>query len=181
MPATGALLVRLTDRGVARGGLASATLTRTRARAIFVMMWWTDPIWSLVRALSVAVVGFVMVAGAASAHEQRAHSRIHHPMEVVHETDSVERSHGVMNMPVLTDLSVRADCEEGGAGIPCSEDGPGAHMVGSCCTIACHAAVATALVGPLSDTELPGSIVAGLAGALAGRPSDRTERPPKRA
>lgn len=157
--------------------LASATLTSTRAQAIFALMRWIDPIWTLVRALSLAVVGFVLITSAASAHEGRAQNRIHLHAAVNQTTQLAQDGRAVTNTPVL---AVQADCDEGGAGIPCSEDGPAAHMSGSCCNIACHGALAAATIEDPGAYEPSGSSLAGLTDLLVGRAGDRTERPPKR-
>lgn len=157
--------------------LASPTLTTTRAQAIFALMRWIDPIWMLVRALSLAVVGFVLMTSAASAHEGRSQNRIYQHAAVVKTTQLAQDGRAVTNTPVL---AVQADCDEGGAGIPCSEHGPAAHMSGSCCNIACHAALAAPTIeGPGAD-ERGGSRLAAFADMLVGQPRARTERPPKR-
>jgi hypothetical protein len=137
----------------------------------------------LARALSLAVVGFVMVTSAAFAHDGRAQTYIHQPLAViavVQTVTSTQDGHGVTSMPVLAGYSEQVDCDEGGAGIPCSEDGPAAHMSGSCCNIACHAALVVLTIQDLGADELGGSRLAAFAGMLVGRPGDLAERPPKR-
>lgn len=143
-------------------------------------MRWIDPIWTLVRALSLAVVGFVMATSAVSAHEGRAQSRIYQHAAVVKTTELAPDGYGVTNAPVLAGYGVRADCDEGGAGIPCSEDRPAAHMSGTCCNIACHAALAAPTIEDLGADQPGDSRLAALTDMLVGRAGDRTERPPKR-
>lgn len=160
--------------------LASAILTSTRAQAIFAVMRWIDPIWMLTRALSLAVVGFVLVTSTASAHEGRAQNRIHLHAAVIQTTQLAQDGHAVTNTPVLAGYAVQVDCDEGGAGIPCSEDGPAAHMSGSCCNIACHAALAAPAIKDGGANELGGSRLAAFTDMLVGQLGARTERPPKR-
>lgn len=159
--------------------LTSTTLTSTRAQAIFAAMRWTDPIWTLVRTLSFAVVGSVLVTSAASAHDGRAQDRTLQLIAVA-QASFAQDGRGVASMPAVADPSMRVDCDEGGAGIPCSEDGPAAHMSGSCCNIACHAALTAPTIEDPGADELGGSHLPVFADMLVGQPGARTERPPKR-
>lgn len=161
-------------------GLASATLISTRAQANIALMRSIDLIWTLVRALSLAVVGFVLMTSAASAHEGRAQNRIHLHAAVSQTTQLAQDRRAVTNAPVSAGHSVQVDCEGGGAGIPCPEDGPAPHMSGSCCNIACHAALAAATIEDPGAYELSGPSLAGPTDLLVGRADDRTERPPRR-
>jgi hypothetical protein len=53
-------------------------------------------------------------------------------------------------------------------------------MSGSCCNIACHAALAAPTIEDPGADEPGGSRLAAFADMLVGQPRARTERPPKR-
>jgi len=137
----------------------------------------TSPIYLLARALSLAVVGFVMAAGAASAHDGRmpaAGDQLRSQVQTAQAAHHV-RAHDLAEVPIVLDLSVQADH----GGIPCSEDQSTGHLPGECCTVACHAALAAPPVEPVGNLELPSARIVGLTGMLVGQSTDRTERPPK--
>jgi hypothetical protein len=147
-----------------------------KGRAIFSVMRRTNPIRLLARALWLAVVGLVMAAGAASAHDGR--------MSISHQShwqvQTAQAAHHVRadvsgEIPMVLDLSVQA----GPGSLPCSEDQSAGHVPGQCCTVACHAALAAPPVEPMGTLGLPSSRIVGLTGMLVGRSTDRTERPPK--
>ena len=62
---------------------------------------------------------------------------------------------------------------------PCSGDPSGHPMGESCCTVACHAALAVPAIDPEAAFDVPRTPALSLEDMLEGRSSDRTERPPK--
>jgi len=117
-----------------------------------------------------------MLAGTAVAHEGHTASgerraQIQAPSST-HQTYDQEASELPSNAAVL-----QADRQSGS--VPCSDDRAAGHASGTCCTIACHAALATPPVEPARTREHPKTRVALLTGMLEGRSGDRAERPPK--
>jgi len=130
----------------------------------------------LAGALSLAVMGFVLAAGAAAAHDGRMLNG-NQPQAYVQTAESPQhlRDLGFSEVP---ELSVQAD-QDVQDSVPCSKNHTAGHVSGSCCTVACHAALAAPYVDPVGSFVLPSSRIVGLAGVLVGRSGDRTERPPK--
>lgn len=160
-----------------------ARLTKKRARANFAGMCRINPIRLLTRAWFLALVGFLMAAGSASAHNVHALAGVYQSQPQFQTTvfESHARDHhGKTDASALMDLSVqpRPDDRHSDSS-PCSKDEPAGHPSGGCCTVACHVALAAPAIDPVGDAELPSPYVLGLADMLIGRSSYRTERPPK--
>lgn len=151
-------------------------LTTPREEAIFKPMRKCHPIKLLLQALSLAAVSLAMSAGSAFAHgagtanhdQSQAHVVVayleHLPDNAV---DAASR-----------EAMVRADGNDVSSA-PCRGDPSGHAMGESCCTVACHAALAVPATDPLSAFDVPRMPTVSLEDMLEGRSSDRTERPPK--
>jgi hypothetical protein len=154
-------------------------LTRLGGWAIFSTMRRANLICRLAGALSLAVMGFLLAAGAAAAHNGYVPSgdlpkASVQTMAPAHQL----RSLGVSDVPASPEFSVLASDDSHDA-VPCSKDRSAGHASGNCCTVACHAALAAPHLDPVGSLVLPSSRIVGLTGMLAGRSGDRTERPPK--
>lgn len=150
-----------------------------QVRAIFMKMRKSSPFYRLTRAILLAMMGFVMAAGAATAHDGRMSTDGHQPHAPIQaQTAHHSSDRGTTEVPSSADWSVQADHGDHGS-VPCPKNGTAGHMSGNCCTTACHAALAVPSVEPIGSPELPGLRIVGLTGVLAGRTSGRTERPPK--
>lgn len=157
----------------------AARLTRIRARAIFSIMRRVDFICRLVGALSLAVMGFMLATGAAAAHDRHV-PRGDQPSASAQTTQAANplRDLGVSEVLASSELSMQAD-HDGHSSVPCSKNRSAGHISGNCCTVACHAALATPHVDPAGSFVLPSSRIIGLTVMLVGRSGDPTERPPK--
>lgn len=126
----------------------------------------------LTQVVSLAMVALAFMVGSAFAHG--SHDQVATQIQANdvewHESSASGTSRSVM-MPA------------GGAGpgdILCSnEHQKTGSASGSCCTIACHAALAAPAIEPLGAHEPPSVRIVGLIDMLEGRSSDRTERPPR--
>ncbi len=154
-------------------------LTGQETRLIFPIMRGAHPIFWLLRALSLAAVGFLLSVGTAAAHGGHVSGggQVSAVAASNDETNLVDRS------DVVTAVSPKPASIAKPNGDPCSDDqgdgqGNGKHATG-CCTMACHAALATLPVGPLTGPDRPGPRLLGISEILHGRSGDRMERPPK--
>ncbi len=132
------------------------------------------PISWLLRALSLAAVGFLLSVGTAAAHGGHGSGGGHSAVAASNdEVSPVDRS------GVVTAVSSKQADTVKYNGEPCSDSqGDGKHTTG-CCTMACHAALATLPVGPLAVPDRPSLRLPGNSEILHGRSGDRMERPPK--
>ena len=147
-----------------------------QARAIFAAMRRTNPVRLLARALSLAAVGFVLAAGAAAAHERHVAADAQERHAVMPVASSTHHSDVASELPA--DMAVRADHDSPGSA-PCSEERSGRHLSGTCCTVACHAALDAPPIGFVGSPELANPRIVALVDMLEGQSSDRAERPPK--
>ncbi|OFW96794.1 MAG: hypothetical protein A3D94_07105 [Alphaproteobacteria bacterium RIFCSPHIGHO2_12_FULL_66_14] len=158
-------------------------LTKQERRLIFRSMHRAHPISWLLRALSLAAMGFLLSIGTAAAHDDHGPSRgqteLSSPVApaVMSSDDKmgfIDWNGGVAAVSLKQANAAKHD------GTPCSSDqGDGKHATGCCCTMACHAALATLTLGPLTDHDRPSLLLLGIFETLRGRSGDRTERPPK--
>lgn len=155
-----------------------------RGRAIFFFMRDTALFRLLAQIVSLAVLGLVLTGGSAFAHG--GHATAHDRVVVQIQAIDLERQPGGGSSMTDTSDSMSAmqandaDHAADRGGTPCSGNPHGAGSAsGNCCTIACHAALATSVIESLGMPEPPSVRVVGLADMLEGRSSDRTERPPK--
>lgn len=134
---------------------------------------------SLVALLSLAVVGILLATGAATAHDGHVQngdlSKV--SLESTAPTNG-SRDLGTLNVPLSAEFKVQPGHDDGGSP-PCSEDQSADHGAGTCCIVACHAALAVQLFDPLGSPDLPSSPIPGLTNKLGEQSGDRTERPPK--
>ena len=132
-------------------------------------------LFGLSRAFVLALLGFMLLSGEAAAHSAAG--------ELHRSTVTAESSH---TLDVLDTRGQRVDERElslSGSAIradePCSDDQNKAHVAGQCCTVACHAALATPLLQSASRSELAEVVSDRIADTLEGRDGGRTERPPR--
>lgn len=140
----------------------------------------TGPITLIVRALFLALVGFLIVSGTAFAHGGATAAMGNQPPGQV-QTAAEQDTHDIQR-PAAKALTSQERPEQAGrsGSEPCSDDGPGGHLTGGCCNVACHAALAALAVDPAGSINPITQYIAGLSDMLVGRPNDRAERPPKR-
>jgi len=151
-----------------------AALTTPGAVAIFVAMRASNLLKLLVRAIVLATVGLVMAVGSALAHGGAAG----HSHQPAHDAFAhTGHQAGQATTAPCPDLAVTDGEQPHPANCPVD---PSGHMAASgCCTIACHAALATPTVDVAGAGDLPGVRIASIADMLEGRSSDRAERPPR--
>jgi hypothetical protein len=155
-----------------------------RGRAISLIMREIASFRLLARIVSLAMMGLALTVGSALAHGGPA--AVHDQAVTQVQAPDMKRQPGGESSMTDTSDSIAAmqandaDHAADQGGMPCSGNPHGAGSAsGSCCTIACHAALATPYIEPLGALEPPSVRVVGLADMLEGRSSDRTERPPK--
>ena len=134
-----------------------------------------NPLSLLMRVLFLAVVGFVVAAGTASAHEGRHDGRSTGPSYSEPSAHHSHDQHRAMEQQASADEAAEAD----GDASPCPRDQSPDHASNNCCNIACHAALAATPVDSIGTLQVHGLRIVGLADLLVGRLSGRTERPPK--
>ncbi|MDP1840739.1 MAG: hypothetical protein Q8N31_18285 [Reyranella sp.] len=150
-------------------------LTGQETRRIFPAMRGAHPVSWLLRALSLAAMGFLLSVGTAAAHGSHVTDGGQVPAVAASndEANLVDRGSTVTAVSPNQAHAAKTD------GQPCSEDqGNGKHATG-CCTMACHAALAALPAGPLTGPHRPALRLLGLSEILHGRSGDRMERPPK--
>ncbi len=134
-----------------------------------------NPLNLLMRVLFLAVVGFVVAVGSASAHEGRHDGRSSGPS---YSETSAHHSHdqqGTTEHQASSDEAAKVD----GDANPCPRDQSPDHASNNCCNIACHAALAAMPVDSFGALQVHSPRIIGLTDLLIGRTSGRTERPPK--
>ncbi len=134
-----------------------------------------NPFNLLMRVLFLAVVGFVVAVGTASAHEGRHDGRSAGPS---YSEPAAHHSHDQQSAAEQQASSDEAAKIDGDA-TPCPRDQAPDHASNNCCNIACHAALAATLVDSSGIVQVHGPRIIGLTDLLIGRSSGRTERPPK--
>lgn len=156
------------------GGLA---LTRRKVKTIFAAMRMRDPLKLLLQVLSFAAVSLALSMGSAFAHGGGA---ANHHQPAAHGAATHADHHASHVADVATQLALIHSPGDTLGSAPCHGESSG-HATGEgCCTIACHAALATPGVEPVGGVDLPGARIVDLVDMLEGRPSGRTERPPRR-
>lgn len=164
------------------------TLTTPERRPIFRSMHRAHPISWLLRALSLAAMGFFLSVGTAAAHNGHVsasgQAEFSSPAPAIISSD---HKAGFADLSgVVAAVSPKQANAEKHDGDSCAGDqgdakqGDGKQATG-CCTMACHAGLATLPVGPLIGPDRPSLRLLGISETLRGRSGDRAERPPKRA
>jgi hypothetical protein len=127
--------------------------------------------------LSLAAVSLALSVGSAFAHGGGVTDH-HQPAAPGAATHADHRA--AQPADIATDMAlIHAPADEQESA-PCHDESSG-HATGKgCCTIACHAALAAAAVDPIGALDLSGARIVDLVDMLEGRPSGRTERPPRR-
>lgn len=172
------------------GAAGAVALTRIIARAIFLAMRRIGPSTLIARALFVALLGFFFASGSAFAHSAFTPSALAHPAVILGgvpvgdwpseevEATAAQSSRDAELTKALTSQAAFGQADASSA--PCSDDQPGGlHHAGSCCNVACHAALAAPIVESAGVGDPAGRDIASLSDMLVGRPHDRTERPPR--
>ena len=130
----------------------------------------------LTQVVSLAMVALALTVGSAFAHGN------HDQVATQLQANDTERQPGDESSASGTSGSVMV-MQADGAGpgdMPCSDDHQKTGSAsGTCCTMACHAALAAMTIEPLGAHEPPSVRVVGLADMLEGRSGDRAERPPR--
>jgi hypothetical protein len=147
------------------------------AEAIFAMMRKINPLGLLLRAAILAVVGFVLFPGLASAHGGPMAAG--EPTYRENEVQPARYAYDALANEAQP-ASIMAAEQQGHDAGPCAGQPSADHFADSCCNIACHAALAAGAIDDPGTCKPGGSRPAGLADMLVGHPGDRTERPPKR-
>jgi hypothetical protein len=144
-------------------------------KTIFAVMRMGDPLRLLLQVLSFAAVGLAISTGSAFAHGGGAAD--HHQATAQSPATHVDHRIGqIADVEVAVIHAPGAPLKSG----PCHDESSG-HATGEgCCAIACHAALAAPAIDPVGAVDLPGARIVGLLDRLEGRPSGRTERPPRR-
>ncbi len=142
---------------------------------ILCSMRLANPLNLLMRVLFLAVVGFVVAVGSASAHEGRHDGRSSGPS---YSEPSAHHSHDQQSATEHQASSDEAGKIDGDAA-PCPRDQAPDHASNNCCNIACHAALAATPVDSIGTLQVHGLRIVSLTDLLVGRLSGRTERPPK--
>jgi hypothetical protein len=152
---------------------AGPALTGRRAKTIFAAMRPGNPLKLLLQVLSLAAMSLALSMGSAFAHgdhhQATAHSAATH---ADHRTDEIADV-----APGVAVIHAPGDAQESA---PCHGESSGHGTGEGCCTIACHAALAAPAIDPIGAVDLPRTRIVDLVDRLEGRPSGRTERPPKR-
>jgi len=130
----------------------------------------------LAQAVLLALAAWVLAAGVASAHG--GHAGVY----------TRSSSESVSSLPAASqhkDIAAgRAELAEGNHAFversedPCPAGNPAKHT-GSCCTVACHAAMAAPAIDPWIGPRVVSPLFAALSDMLEGRCGDRSERPPR--
>lgn len=151
-------------------------------RAIFLIMRETALFKMLAQIVPLAIMALALAGGSAFAHG--GHAAAHdHAVAQVQAADVERQPMGEALTAGMSDSITALQANDPGhaadqGGMPCSGDHQKGDS-GTCCTIACHAALTAPIVEPLGALEPPSVRVVGLADMLEGRSSDCTERPPK--
>lgn len=144
-----------------------------------------NPLNLLMRVLFLAVVGFVVAMGTASAHEGRHDGRssspsysepsAHHSHDQRAHDQQAHDQQGATERQASSDEAAKTDDDPS----PCPRDQSPDHASNNCCNIACHAALAATPADSIGTLQIHGPRILGLTDLLVGRLSGRTERPPK--
>jgi hypothetical protein len=134
----------------------------------------TNPVTFLMRALLLALVGVVVAAGTASAHEAHRDGRAA-GLSSAQPATQAHQTHGAVEQRTPSEEAAWLDRDAA----PCSGDQSSDHSSNGCCNIACHAALAATAAASIGTVQLGGLRIAGLTDLLTGRVSGPTERPPK--
>jgi len=145
--------------------------------AIFAAMFRTHPFFGVARVLLLAAAGLVLAVGTAFAHERHVATNTTENY-AISVSSAAHFSGGYAPSESPEELAVQAE-PASHSSTPCSDDRAGGHFSGTCCTIACHAALTAPSIGLVGSPELPSPHVVAFVGILEGLSSDRTERPPK--
>lgn len=130
-----------------------------------------------VRVLLLAAAGISLDLGAASAHERHASIEYNPFKQAAFAPSPLPANIACKHSEISAE---NPDQILPYASTPCSEENPSDDYAGSCCSIACHAALVAPPIELIGSAELLGLRIVELVGRLEGRSRDRAERPPKR-
>lgn len=127
-------------------------------------------------AVMLALLGFVLSIGGASAHSVSSNEMA--TAKSATADAGLDRSHAgppaMGPMEVVLASQCGRDCEG-----PCSDHQKSGHSKSGCCTVTCHAAIPMPSGDASGELELRDSRVVSLTDVLTGRSVDRAERPPR--
>lgn len=133
----------------------------------------TRSLRKLAQACLLALAAWVLTAGVASAHGGHGGHGAQVPVQTA---SSLQPSHHD-DVAMAFDLPEEiAPAEHGGSSCPSGM--PATHSA-SCCTIACHAAMAVPPIDAWAGPRAASPPLVGLSDMLEGRCGDRSERPPR--
>jgi len=129
----------------------------------------------LAQAVLLALAAWVLTAGVASAHGGHAGMDTRSPSEAV---SSLPASQHRDLTAGSTELAEGNEAFVDRGEDSCPTGNPAKHA-GSCCAVACHAAMAAPAIDPWIGPRAVSSLISGLNDMLEGRYGDRSERPPR--
>lgn len=129
----------------------------------------------IAQAVLLALAAWVLTAGIASAHGGHASMDARLPSEAVSSLSASQHRDLTAGSAELAEEN-EAFVERGKDSCPTGN--PTKHT-GSCCTVACHAAMTAPAIDPWIGPRVVSPILAGLNDMLEGRCGDRSERPPR--
>lgn len=158
-----------------------ARLTGRERQPILSIMCRPHPISWLLRAVSLAAMGFLLSVGTAAAHDGHVSGRGQAALSS-ESASAVSLSGDISGFDDQSGVAAASPKQSNAAkhgGDPCSDDQSDAKHATGCCTMACHAALATLPACPLTGPDRPSLLLLGVSEILHGRSGDRMERPPK--
>jgi len=150
-------------------------LTTRPTLIIYIVMTAALSFRKLAQAVLLALVAWVVTAGVASAHGGHVGAELRPPVEA---EASLPKSQN--EDPAVSAISLPETPEALGdhGGSSCPSGAPTKHA-GNCCTVACHAAMATPVIGILPGPITASLLLSPLSDLLEGCCGDRSERPPR--
>ncbi|TAJ32448.1 MAG: hypothetical protein EPO67_11370 [Reyranella sp.] len=131
----------------------------------------TRSLRKLAQACLLALAAWVLTVGVASAHGGHG-SQV--PVQTVSPLPPSYHDDGATTFDLPEEIA--ASAEHGGSSCPSGT--PATHSA-SCCTIACHAAMAVPPIDAWAGPRAASPLLVGLSDLLEGRCGDRSERPPR--
>lgn len=130
---------------------------------------------TLAQAVLLALSAWVLAAGTASAHGTHANADTRIASVAASSLGAHQREDlAALDAELADGNQAFVDRDESS----CPTGTPANHM-GSCCTIACHAAMPAPAIDPWVGPQTSSSLLVALSDMLEGRCGDRSERPPR--
>ena len=150
-------------------------MTTRQPLLIYIAMVNTPSLRKLAQAVLLALAAWVLTAGAASAHGGHSSTDAKPAAEA---SSHISVAHHAGLAATAADVEPRTEAVADHRENSCPTGAPAKHT-GNCCTIACHAAMASPVVDAWIGPRVPSTPPAGLSDMLEGRCGDRSERPPR--